>query len=607
MRAPRLLAPLLLALVWQPLQAADETLARMLDAESAAVVLVDNLATLIDDTQANPLVRAWTDDNVRWAFTGMRQRLGLERWERIATTEIGYSPAQLQAALDGPAALFTTINPDPEADGVLQIHIGLVARVSDGEAAEALVRHQLEQSLWRDTPDDVYELTDTEYQGETLWQRQLPPDRMEDDFTFRPGYARVGDYLVLAEPVEYLEQLVGNLLEGESENPWSEQAVNRDLLAAHPAADLLFSFNTSAIGALLSEQMTLHIPDDAEIGDSLREELQKSNERTRKLFASLELDNIDGMAGAVSLEANHSDLDVELSYTDESGLIQLLAYRPGPARLPDFLPDSLVKANSMLFDLPLFWRTAKAIGANQVQVHALTNQLQIQLGNLAKKHGRDLEQALLDGLGEEVIFGSFPVILELEQLDQPVELEGLFLAVSLDDEQAVRSVIATLAEEYGVTAESDTLDYMDTRLRVLWPKQVGDISMPNRAAYTITDGYLIFAADLPVLQQAVSRLRRPAEHTPMLADSSLGKALDELSEAASSISFYRPSPVIEGLFDQLLDYQRDQAASAGGGCKPRISLDAGALDGFIDGIVTATTKEPGRLHLRTRMLHHVED
>ncbi len=599
-----LLPLLLIALLSDLAHAAAPPLAQLADADSTAVILVDDLTGLVEAAQHLPWVAAFNAPLLHNTFSGLRRHLGLSRWPSVARTELGLEEGELGKAVAGPLLLLNRTQGNPDDPFSLLLQFALISQPAEPGQVEELIRNQLERPLWRDDPDATFELTAYEHQGVTLWHRVNPQDPTEP-LGFNPGYARVGDTLVWAEPVEYLETLVENVLAGASPTPWGEQASIRTLLSDGQSHHAIFSLHTQQLGALLERNLRWHAGPSKADDPEVLQAVDAHNQRLAELFERLALDNLGPLHGTLDLGENQSDLNFSVTYTDPVGLADLVALRPGPTALPTLLPDTLRSARSARLDLTRVWHGLEALDDQSGSLPTFTTLLRSRLQSIGAERELDLEHDLLDVLGEQLTLGTFPIPFTPEGRETPIILDGTFFAVELHDTQRADALVKLLADAFDYSEKTEPLDYMESRILLFPLVTAGELTLPYRPAYSVTDGYLIYASDLPLVQQAIARLRHPDRVDAPLADTPMGAELTSLGSDASALGFYRGEAIMRPLFEWLLELQRSLVMREGGGCKPRIPLPEGALEGYTDGLINADSRATGRLASHYRVLHHV--
>jgi len=165
------------------------------------------------------------------------------------------------------------------------------------------------------------------------------------------------------------------------------------------------------------------------------------------LLGALGLDALGEVYYAVRVGPKDSRMDFGLTYTEERGLLKLMAYQPGPVPQPDWIPAKWPVVSIGRFSVP------QAYAALEQLLDAISPMLsgmaQGQITALNRKLGIDLKRDLIGSLGDQLVSAyALPSGLDAGQAPPWDQMDQL-IALSLDNVDAFTQAIDALKQMAG--------------------------------------------------------------------------------------------------------------------------------------------------------------
>lgn len=612
----RSIAPFTLALLVAIPAAATPAAVRqeaIISADTDMVLLIDDVPRFLERWSESPLGRAWSDPQMKRFLAPMRDDMAIDHWEEIVRGETGLELDEILGTFTGQVALLL---PDirqaietAEDEGPEQF-----AMVAEVGANDELVRRLLELDLdsSREGLEENEKLEEVaeEFRGETLHVRHLTTADGEEE---GEGWAMVAGFAVMAEPKSYLQQIVGAVKERACDSPLKDDPGFRKVRGRVPATDLLVYFDFGAVLPMIEEAFQKNL-DDPEAPNPM-------GITSRAVLDALAFDAIQSVFVSTTLMDRATHIDVGLQYTEDRGLLKILAFEPGPVRLPDFLPDDAVEASAANFSLPKMWQALKEIlGAVNP---GFSSMLDMQLAQLNANHGFDLEKGVFGSLGNRFVAAKY-----LRPAEEPGETPSLdvldqIFGISVTDRQSLEMGLEALKSMAGAEAElfevTEYLDHTIFTLKQAMPSEPG--APAQRLAYTLTDDYLLLSTGTQApLRAAVSRGNRSGKQ--LWDRSEVKRALKTLPPDASGLSFYDVERMVRSAIDNcgrvqsLMQPAAESIETEGEPegdaveeeaqpefCDPSAKPDPSTIGKYFGPAVGAQYKDGGGFYSTVRLIH----
>jgi len=571
-------------------------------AGSPLVVYVADAPDMLQQWETSPLAKLWDDPQVKAFFAPLRQELAGGSWGAKEGDEAGLGFNEITKMLDGDLVLYVEDLEVELDDGAEDADFSGAVLVSVGDNAEAVKTMMLAQenrlieASRKDDADPAAESVTTmtkEYRGVEL--RTMDITGGDDDL--QAGWAVAQGVLAVASPAEALERAVGAILDGGA-GAALDTGTNFTSAAAHvePADSWLFI------------DMAPLVPVVRELAETAAATAQEAGSPfpidPDTLVQALGVDAMQALFATFSFEKSTMAMDFGLTYTDNRGLVKLLAYGPGEAPRPGYIHSGADSFTTGVFSFADAWSALLEIinGVNP----ALTAMAAMQLQSTAQNAGveLDLKRDLLDNLTGEIttiqnvsdISGTKIADLELQQ-DQ-------VMVIGIADREALENAVAGLTAIAGqgaeLFAERSIEDHTVFALEL--PKAEGE-GPTNEISYVITDEHLLISIGTPAtLETTLGAMS--TEKISVWKEPKVRRALAALPKGASAIQYQDPTNLGDLLFrgiaaaDELnLDDEEDFRI-----CDPKAIPDAGIVGTYFSSAINGVWKDDHQIVVRAKIL-----
>jgi hypothetical protein len=614
----RSIVPFTLALLVTAAAAAAPAAVRLeaiIPADTDMVLVIDDVPRFLERWSESPLGRAWNDPQMKRFLAPMRDDMEIDRWEEIVRGETGLELDEILGAFTGQVALLL---PDMQqiveaAEGEEAEQVAMLAEVGENEQIiRQLLELDLDSSRDELEENEKLEEVEEEFEGETLHVRRLTNADGEEE---GEGWAIVEGFAVMAEPKSYLQQIVGAVKERTSDAPLKDSPGFRKVRGRVPTTDLLVYFDFGAVLPVIEEALKNDLEDP--------EAPNPMGLTGQALLDALAFDAIQSIFVSTTMMEGATHIDVGLQYTEDRGLMKILAFEPGPVQLPDFLPDDAVEASAANFSLPKMWQALKEIlGALNP---AFSGMLDMQLAQLNATHGFDLEKGVFGSLGDRFVAAKY-----LRPAEEPGETPSLdvldqIFGISVTDRQSLEMGLEALKSMAGAGAELfEVTEYLDHTIFTLKQEMPSEPGAPaQRLAYTLTDDYLLLSTGTQApLRAAVSHGGRPGKN--LWDRKEVKRAMKALPPNASGLSFYDVERMLRsaiegcGRVQSLMQPDAEPVEAEGGPeedadaveeeagpefCDPEAKPDPSTIGKYFGPAVGAQYKDGGGFYSTVRLIH----
>lgn len=452
---------------------------------------------------------------------------------------------------------------------------------------------ELEQKRAAAKGEELREVTE-EFQGETLHVREkIRKGKTREAST----WAVVDGFLVMGEPKAEVQKAIAALKKGAAESPLSASATFQKVRRRCPKTDVLLYANLEPWMALAKKAMA--------------EEANPMMGDPEAMAKALGLDVLQGAFLSATFEASASEMDLGILYSENRGVVRLLAFQEGAATRPAFLPEDAVQFSSSRFSVKALWDAVMDV--LQACSPMLGAMAQNGLDQFTKQNGVDLRKDLVGNLGDEFLGASVLV----REAGKPVDLasDDQLFALSLADtksfdtalDTAVRSMARLPAgAEPGEAAEMfETRDYLGHTIHVLkQPIPAGPQGGEKHLQYAVADRWLLVSLGKGgALEAALAALAKPGKSVWERAE--VKEALETLPAGASGLGYSDLGVLVGGLFEQAASAQLAMAMMGGaeGFCDPTAKPDGKEIGKLWGPCASAQYRDADGLLFRTRLLH----
>lgn len=558
----------------------------ILPAETSLLILVEDAPTLLSEWPESPLGQTWADPQVTSFLAPMRASMKIDRWEGITREATGYPLSKILESFTGQAAFvlrdFDLGSPDEHNPS-----FALMAHVGDKhEVIRELLAMDLKRSR-KEAPEGVQvrELEE-EFEAESLHVRQLLTD---DEVEEGLGWAIVDGTYFMAEPKAFLQELVDAAKAGPPTGLGSSTQFQK-LKRRTPASDVLLYVNLQSF-----------VP-------ALRASLQDEQEANpmgvtaEALIDALSLETLEAFYISGKVTRVETALDLGLLYRGDRGVTRLLAYQPGPPKLPDFFPAGTAAASVANFSIPNTWEALKEI--LQTMNPMLSGMLDASLQQLSATAGFDVELNLVGSLGKTVVGAQFQ-----REPEHPGEHPSLarmdtLFGVEIGDRQSFEMALEGIKSLTGQGMELfDEREYLGETIYVSkqpLPKEI--VGEPEqKLAYTFGNGYLFISLGSTAPLEAVLSGSGDRKRT-IWKRKDVKAALRSIPRDVSAVSYYNVGSFVESVIDSMAQVE---SLGAGGAhfCDPDQKPDPRVLEEYFGIAVGSVSKNGEGIFSRFRLIH----
>jgi hypothetical protein len=528
---------LALALVGlNPAAAAPPPLTDLVDDKTAFALVVLDAPALVKGWDASPFARTWNDEQVMKFFAPMREGMKLETLDEQAKAATGKTLRELIAFAKGGALIAVPASVLADAvDGKTSDAPAVLIAVELGDNAAAV------QKLLNDAASKTEGLVveTTNYAGVLVHTNKSPAPKnggkpaaptvsamCEGHWLISPSYERV------CAAIDAIKKGGLPTALGRSEN------FLRVRQRAGEAQALAYC-DFSALYPVLLSALTKNLPSDApfEAGTALK---------------ALGFDALRGIAYTVNFGATETRMTFNANYTQDRGLMSLLAYGPGAAPRPDWVPARWIAVSADKFDLRAAYAALESVLA--AASPSLSSQVQTQITELNKELNIDLKRDLIGSLGSELIVASaLPVGAKADQPPALDQIDQLY-AVSLENPTAFLKAIEAIKRMIFEDAAEQMFtkrDYLGQTLYTYTPPADPDVKSDGRSfSYAIANRTLLVGVgSTAVLESALQGMEKKGDSFWNRAE--VKAALANVPEGAPEISVSDLSVLVGGMFGLL--------------------------------------------------------
>ena len=540
------------------LRAAEPALDRLVPADAALVVAVEDVPALRAKLSASPFGRAWADPEIEKFLAPLFSNPDYQKLIETVKSETGYTPEELLGFATGDVLLSVPLSSlkfaksDPDANVIVALEVG------DNETK---IRELIAQQQSKQKEDPTVSETTEDYNGATLnIVSRVAPKPSADDADAAP-----------VEPAEAKKSLVWTLHQGRWFLASSRELVT-GALDALAAGGLAESLSTAPRYRAVLDRAGGR-PDYVFFADiqsvypvivagieASRDPEEQPNPMGLEPAGMLKAFGFDTLGvvsatGAVAADGSTAS-EFALTYGEARGIVNLLAYRDGPVARPDWVPAAWNNVSSQNFSLPDLWSELEQIldrvspmlaGMVMGQVKTFDRQLKI-----------DIKRDLIGNFGSNLIGGLVPPASASASPSYD-EMEQFF-AVSLADAATFERTLDAIKARF-LPADGGPLqkrEYLGRTLHVFTPPE-GSSADAKSLAYAVTDGwFMISVGSAAPLEAVFQRMNKPDAATSFWARADVRGALEPLPAAAFSMQFAELPSLLSSLCALAAKSQADR-------------------------------------------------
>ncbi|HKB90545.1 MAG TPA: hypothetical protein VKC60_08515 [Opitutaceae bacterium] len=525
----------------------------LVDDDTAFVVSANDVPALIKKWDASPAAHAWNDPEIEKFFAPLRAKMKIDEWDDKTKAETGYTVRELLGLVTGQILVsvgdipaFLKLNEGAEPSFALLGDIG-----GNQAAIEKLMAKEREASKEEESTE--------EFQGETLHLRK----HVEDDKSKeRPSWAIVKGIFVSALPVDRLRRAVAAIKHGSAESPLSASSNFQTAKQHMGEADYLVYCNIEAI------YPTIEKAANDKFASKKSGPQNPMAPDPQAIIKALGLDVLRTFYFSGRLDADGGDSSLGLTFSENRGIVKLLAFGDGPVPQPAFVSNKWVTVSSTNFSFKDAFAALEEILANASP--ALSSMVQSQIQQFGKNLGIDIKRDLIGSTGPGLISGYS--LKDGQSADAPPAFDqlGQFLAMSLTNAQAFENAFEALKRMTGPNADQlfKKRNYLGFNLYTFEaptpPQAAGAPPVPKPAAgagfsYAVTPEYFFMSTgSVTPLETALQGLR--SAQPTLWENSDVKRALANVPGNACSISYQDLRVIMPAVVETFVKMDQMQSA-----------------------------------------------
>lgn len=589
-------------------------LVNLVDEQTLFAFSVTDAPALLRGWDAGPLASTWDDPQIVKFLAPLRAEMKIDAWDDETKAATGLTIRELLALAEGEALFavasvdFSKLDAKTPAPFLVALEVGKQVDTIEKLLADSLAKENL--------------VEETElFSGVKVHTRPLSKKGAPDEAGEAPANA-TADALGAAEasaPSTISWAFVDGiwLLSADKTRVFGaiDAVKERGVAAAlgkserflrtrqrMDGAQSLAYLNTPALYPLVRDAVIAEKAKSADSPNLLGLDLET-------VFNALAMDAVGECFMAIRVDENETRLEAGMVYTEERGLLKLLAYQPGPAVQPTWIPTKWPSVSTARFSIPKFYAGLEELVESISPM--LSGMGQGQIRGLNKKLRIDLKNDLIGSFGDDIVSAyAIPPGLAPSAVPAWTEMDQLF-AISLSNEATFIKAIDALKQLAGPAAEKlfTQRDYLGSTLYTFnQPAPAEPAAKPARGfSYAISRGMLLVGIGSPeTVENALQGMASPEGLFWKRDD--VKAALANLPDNAVGIQVQDLRVMVESLVETAVQLQETTNEQKPDGEK-KLYLDISARPdadtiarhwGLSSGYVTRT---PEGLFSSTRLAH----
>jgi len=508
-------------------------LINLVDENAPFVLSVHDVPALLKNWEKSPWAQTWNDEQMKKFLAPLRARMKIDEWDERCKAESGYTVTELLTMAKGDAVLALTSMDFPMGEGepspadlplFLAIEIGdnaprigkIIAANDEKEHASVRIEEFAGVKL------HIYVKADEKGGGEEF------------------VWAMADGVWLLSPSKTTLQKSIDALQKGKAATSLGES--ERYLKIRKQCGD-------SSVTLLVNMQSIYPAIKKAVDAKAEKSGVQPMGMPPGVILAALGLDAMKDFYIGVNMGEGATEFNGGLTYTEQRGILKLLAYHDGPAAMPAFVSAKWITVTSMKFSLLDTYTAIREL--LEAMNPAVGGMVQGQIKGLNKQLGVDLEHDLLGSLGDDVIVASAPHAAA--SVDAPVPLTEFdqFYALSLQNATAFTNAVEALKRMVGPQADKlfEKREYLNQTIYTYAASKTG--AGQKGFSYSITPKYLFMAVGTPAtIETALQGLDGKQRSLWQLPE--VKEALADVPAKACSVQYQDTHAMIGSLIETVV-------------------------------------------------------
>lgn len=542
-------------------------LVNLVNDQTLLVISVSDTPGLLRGLESSPVSSSWNDPQIVKFLAPLREQMKIDEWDEKTKEATGLTVRELLALAEGqalfalPAFDFSKFESDTPPPFLIALEVG-----GQGSKIEKILADSAAK-------ESIKEETET-FSGVKVTVRPVtskPKDADAEDAPSTPrfvAWAIVDGIWLLSAEKESVFAAIDAVKQGGVDAALGKN--ERFLHTRERAGDAqaLVYVNIPAIYPLVRDAVAAQKAKAAKAPNPMGID----PETMLKAFG---LDALGEAFASLQVSEKETRMDFGLFYAEERGLLKLVAYQPGPAPQPDWIPAKWPSVSTMRFSLPKAYAGLEELLEEISPMISGMAQGQIRAFN--KKTGIDIKRDLVDSLGNEIVTSyALPPGVEPGAVPPWQEMDQL-ISVSLANEPAFSKSVEALKKLAGPAAEQMFLkrEYLGNTLYTLNAPTPPGGKAPRGFTYAIANNTLLVGIGSPATVEAALQGMASAQGLFWKRDD-VKAVLAGLPADAVAVQVQDLRVMIASLIETGVQFQEQTAAEQSDGSPKKTFFDVSA-------------------------------
>jgi hypothetical protein len=520
--------------------AAEPALDRLVPADTALVVALRDIPALNARSSDSSFGRAWADPEIARFFAPLRQHPKLVEFLSRVQAETGLTLEEMSALPTGDAmfALPKLNFEDPSAPSLL-----FAIEVGENQA-------RIAELLAAGSKKPEISVTREDYNGVELAVFSTPAEDPAAEPVVRSVSALHQGRWFIGSDRSAVTNALDALAAGGLASPLAESPDYVRLLdRARGKVEALALFNFRATYPALLASV-----------EAQRDPAAPPNMfgiEPATVMKALGLDAIEGISAIASHRDETDYFTMAFNYSENRGLVRLLAYKDGPVAKPDWMPASWFNVSSQNFSVADFYAELEVL-LDRVSP-LLAGMAQGQVKTFERQLGVDLKRDLFGSLGTSFVSGFAEPAGASGDKATPYDELDQFIGVSLADAVSFQRTVDAIKGAFlppGDASPLQSREYLGRTIHSFTPPMPG----AKGFSYSISDGWLFVGiGSAGMIESAIQLQAAPNPDLAFWRRADVRAATDSAPAGAVSLQYTELPPLFASLASFFVKLQEDNA------------------------------------------------
>ena len=512
---------------------AATSLINLVDENAPVVISVHDVPTLLKNWEKSPWARTWNDEQMKKFLAPLRARMKVDEWDEQCKAESGYTVAELLAMAKGEALFALTSADFPMGDAEFSpADMPLLIALEIGDSAPKVAK-----IIAANDEKEHMAVHTEEFAGVTIHIYVKSEEKGGgEEFT----WAMADGVWLLSPSKTTLQKSIDTLQKGRASAALGES--ERYLLIRKQSGD-------ANVTCLVNMQALYPALKKAAVARAEKTGSQPLGMTPDAILTALGLDVIKDFYFSVNMGEIATEFTGGLTYSEQRGILKLLAYHDGPVSQPAFVSAKWITVGSMRFGLlDLYTAIRELMDSINPMIGGM---VQGQIKSYNKQLGIDLERDLLGSLGDEIIVANAMRPGASPDAPTPLTEYDQLYALSLQNAAAFTNAVDAVKRLAGPQADKLFVkrEYLNQTIYSYTPAKTG----PGQKgfSYAITPKYLFIAAGTPaVIETALQGL--DGKQPTLWQQPEVKEALADVPAKACAIQYQNTRAMIGSMIETFV-------------------------------------------------------